>query len=274
MMWCDLMRSLRTRTAAPPRSKPSMPSVPQSVIEPARPNDWYHPVMIGPSTVAEMATSSACLKQVVDVAQRLEPDDYITYLLAYYRAGMERFGQAWRYADIATVLMSAANLIRPRTYLEIGVRRGRSLAMVAAPCPDCEIYGFDLWIANYAGIPNPGSGLVKRELNRLGHKGRLELITGNSHETVPRFLTERGELFFDLMVVDGDHSRRGAEQDLRTVLPRLKVGGIIVFDDICHPLHPYLARVWNHVVGSDSRFACWQFTELGYGVAFGLMKDA
>ena len=251
----------------------SLPSSAQAVFDSPDLGKWYHPVMVGPSTLGEMAVSPACIRQVIQVVERLEPDDYIRYVLAYYRTGLERFGDAWRYADILTVLMAAAKLIRPGSYLEIGVRRGRSLAMVAATCPSCEIVGLDLWAPDYAGMSNPGPDFVRAEMSKLGYTGRLELITGDSHETLPRFFSEHRDAFFDLITVDGDHSKRGAAQDLRNVLPRLKVGGIIVFDDICHPLHPYLADVWQRIIVSDSRFATWEFTELGYGVAFAIRKN-
>ena len=234
---------------------------------------WYDPVIIGPSTPGELAVSAPCLRRVVAVLERLEPDDYIRYLLQYYRAGLERFGDAWRYADILTALLAVAEIVRPEHYLEIGVRRGRSMAMVAAACPDCSMVGFDLWTPDYAGMPNPGPEFVRTEMAKVGHRGALELVSGDSHETVPRFLSEHPEMFFDLVTVDGDHSRKGAERDLRDVLPRVKVGGVIVLDDICHPLHRYLASVWKKVVVSDPRFGAWQFTELGYGVALAIRKS-
>jgi len=262
------------RMALPHRSpSPSVPFGAQTVLGSSNLGNWYHPVMIGPSTIGAMATSPASLRGVIQILECLEPDDYVRYLLAYYEAGLERFGDLWRYADIATVLVAAARLIRPRNYLEIGVRRGRSMAMVAATCPDCDIVGFDLWARDYAGMSNPGPDFVRAEIKKLGYSGRMELISGDSHETLPRFFSEHRDAFFDLVTVDGDHSKKGAERDLRDVLPRLKVGGIIVFDDICHPLHPYLAKVWQRVVVSDSRFATWQFAELGYGVAFAIRKD-
>ena len=49
-----------------------------------------------------------------------------------YAGGRGKAGGDWRYADILTVLAAACDLIRPRSYLEIGVRRGRSMAMVAS----------------------------------------------------------------------------------------------------------------------------------------------
>jgi hypothetical protein len=85
----------------------------------AESGDWYPPVILNPSTVAAMATSSNCLQQVMQVVRQLESDDYVEYLLAYYQAGQKRFGEYWCYSDIVTVLLSAAQLIRPQNYLEI-----------------------------------------------------------------------------------------------------------------------------------------------------------
>ena len=144
--------------------------------------------------------------------------------------------------------------------------------MVAATCPDCAIVGLDLWIPDYAGIPNPGPDFVRTEIKKVGHTGQLELIAGDSHKILPRLFSEHPDTYFDLITVDGDHSERGAAQDLRDVKARLKVGGVIVFDDICHPLHPYLASVWHKVIVQDARFTAWEFTELGYGVAFAIRK--
>lgn len=234
---------------------------------------WYPPVLLGPTTVGEFATSSDCLYQVIQVLERLEPDDYVRYLLTYYRAGLERFGDNWYYADIVTVLMASAVLLRPENYLEIGVRRGRSMAVVAAICTDCKIVGIDRWQnTNYAGMPNPGPEFVREELDKLGYEGRLELIVGDSHDVLPSYFMDHPDKFFDLITVDGDHSENGAEQDLRDVLSHLKVGGGLVFDDINHPAHPYLMKVWRDVIESDPRFDTWCFSELGYGVALAIRK--
>ena len=269
-----IVRRIKTGGMANTSGVGSAPFAVQTVFNPPDLGNWYHPVMLGPGTLGSLAGSPACPRQAIQIIKRLEPDDYSRYLLAYYRAGLERFGEAWRYADIVTVLLAAARLVQPRNYLEIGVRRGRSMAMVAATCPACKIVGFDLWRPDYAGMSNPGPDLVRAEMEKLGHTGWLELISGNSHETLPRFLAERPSTFFDLITVDGNHSERGAEQDLHDVLLRLKVGGVIVFDDICHPAHPYLGDVWRRVVEVNSRFATWQFTELGYGVALAVRREA
>ena len=251
-----------------------VPSVERAVLRSDELGALYHPVMLGAGTLGKRSTEAACLREVVSIVERLDPDDYIRYLLAYYRAGLSRFGEAWEYADILTVLRAASELLQPQNYMEIGVRRGRSLAVVAATCPDCSIMGFDMWAEGYAGMSNPGPELAEAELRKIGHAGNLQFVSGDSHQTVPELFAQRPDLFFDLITVDGDHSELGAEQDLRTVMPRLKIGGVLVFDDIVHPRHKYLADVWQHVVADDPRFTAWKFTELGYGVALAVRRDA
>src|SRR5262249_29528407 len=88
--------------------------------------DYYSPVIVGPETLLRHATRPDGIQGVLNVLPRLEPDDYTRYLDAYCTEGVARFGDGWYYADICTVLLSATRLIGPATYLEIGVRRGRS----------------------------------------------------------------------------------------------------------------------------------------------------
>lgn len=234
--------------------------------------DSYEPVLIGPSTLSDVLSGPELLKDVIAILALLEPDDYLRYTMSYYREGLERFGDRWRYADITTALLGLSRLLKPESYLEIGVRRGRSLAIVAAVCPECSMLGFDLWIENYAGMPNPGPEFVQQEMSKVGHLGKLELIRGNSHETVKQYFREHPDAYFDLITVDGDHSLLGAAEDLADALPRLKIGGAVVFDDIVHPKHRYLYDLWQHFTGAGGRFTTWEFVELGYGVAVGIRK--
>ena len=83
------------------------------------------------------------------------------------------------------------------------------MAQVACTSTDCDIVGFDAWIARYAEVDNPGPESVFAEMLRLGHRGKLELISGGSRDTVPWYLKPRPNLRFDLVTVDGDHSEEG-----------------------------------------------------------------
>ena len=236
-------------------------------------NDFYLPPLGGPSTLASRATATGTLRKVLAVLERLSPDAYSSYLTNFYRAGLDRFGEEWHYADINTVLVTLAAMLPIRDYLEIGVRRGRSLAMVASEAPDARIVGFDLWIENYAGMPNPGADFVHEELQRLGFRGKAELISGDSHETVPRFFESNPDRWFDVVTVDGDHTLEGARADIETVIRRLRVGGVLVFDDISNQYHPELSALWNEMVADVTRWASWRFDEIGFGIAFAIRKQ-
>jgi len=235
-------------------------------------NQWYEPVLAAPGTLAAAVCGGAAIETALAVLERLSPDAYGVYVRDYYRAGLDRFGQSWQYADINTVLIGLARMLEPRTYLEIGVRRGRSMAMVSSVVPDVHLVGFDLWTTNYAGMDNPGPDFVESELRRLGHRGAIELISGNSASTVPAFFKRHPTLYPEIITVDGDHSEAGATRDLVNVIEHVPIGGVLVFDDVTHRDHQALRKVWSSVVVRDPRFATWEFTELGFGVAFALRQ--
>jgi len=115
---------------------------------------------------------------------------------------------------------------------------------------------------------------VEAEVRRLGHRGRLELVSGDSRETVPAYLDAHPGVSFDLVTVDGDHTPAGAAADLANVLPRVSVGGVVVLDDVAHPLHRDLQPVWDRLVASNPAFDGAIYRELGYGVAFAVRREA
>lgn len=234
-------------------------------------DNWYPPVMLNADTVKRMLFNGSYIEETVRLYERLTADAYIEYLLAYYRTGLQRYGAHWHYADIVTVLLALCDFLKPTAYLEVGVRRGRSVCAVATRAPRCSLHMFDMWSnKNYAGMENPGPELVERELDRLGHSGRRQYVIGNSHQTLPQFFAANPDFTADLATVDGDHSFDGAVADLCDVLPRLKVGGAIVFDDICHPQKLHLRNVWKLLVEDDARFSSASIDDIGYGVGFGI----
>lgn len=228
--------------------------------------DYYGGVQLGAQAIGRRAADPEVLNRVLETVDQLEADDYARYVRDFVGSGREAWGASWRFADILTALSAAAELIRPRDYLEIGVRRGRSLGIVAAAAPECSLTGLDWWDPGYAGMDNPGPQYVRDELARLGFTGLLELISGDSHVTLPQLIAARPSLAFDLVAVDGDHSPGGAAADLDAVLPLLRIGGALVFDDVRHPAHPELGAVWEDAV-ADPRYSTWRFDDVGYGVA-------
>lgn len=151
-----------------------------------------------------------------------------------------------------------AKVAKPKRYLEVGVRRGFSLAIVASRCKTAHLVGIDLWIPNYAGVANPGPDFVREQIALTGHKGELDLVSGNSHQVLPT-LTDQ----FDLIFLDGDHTAEGVYQDVITGLNRLLPGGYLIVDD----LHDDGARAgWQRVI--DERQPV-HYVEGRVGVAIG-----
>jgi predicted O-methyltransferase YrrM len=236
--------------------------------------DYYPGPMLGAEALGAriVEEGSRYVRAAQALLARLSPDDYLRYVLRYYETGLERFGQRWAYADIVTVLIGLAEALSPEAYLEVGVRRGRSACAVGSVAPSCSMALFDMWLKDYAGMDNPGPDLVRSELAAVGHRGPVEFVDGNSHLTLPRYLAAHPDAAFDIVTVDGDHTDQGAAEDLAQVLPRLKIGGAIVFDDIAHPLHPGLADIWRRMVEEDRRFSSYAFRAVGYGVGFAIRK--
>lgn len=226
------------------------------------------PVFIGTETLVRHAEKSETLKKVVSVCESLSEDEFTATMIEAYRKGISNFGDAWAYVDITSLLYAVAELGKPENYLEIGVRRGRSSCMVASASPETAIYGFDLWQEDYAKNENPGADFVEAELVRLGHKGRREFIGGDSHKTIPEYFAKHPDLTFDLITVDGDHSLEGAWDDLCNVVGKLRVGGVIVFDDIDNPYCPGLKEVWERFINEFPELSSQIVTNpLGLGVA-------
>lgn len=235
-------------------------------------SNWFEPVMAGPLTLIAAVRSPETIRNVLGVLKKLQEDKFVKFNIDYLETGLERFGKNWHYSDINTVLFALAQTLKVKSYLEIGVRRGRSMAMVASVHPEADLVGFDMWVENYAGIENPGPDFVQSELIKVGYQKRVTFINGNSREMVPRYFKQNRDAYFDLITVDGDHSVKGAKLDLKNVIPRLKVGGVLVFDDISNPYHPDLKKAWVDIVEKSKRFKTYSFDDAGYGVAFGIKQ--
>ena len=236
-------------------------------------NQWYTPAVGGASSFVPSTVGGRVVREALQVLGQLSGDAYLTFVRDFYETGLERFGDSWCYADINTVLLGLAHVLRPASYLEIGVRRGRSLAMLVSKAPECRVVACDLFVADYAGMDNPGADWVRGELERLGFRGLLEFVVGDSAVVLPRYFKAHPDAYFDVITVDGDHTTRGARSDLLNAMPRLKIGGALVFDDLSNPYCPTLGRVWKDVVVADSRFSAYSFDEVGYGVGFAIRKS-
>jgi predicted O-methyltransferase YrrM len=232
--------------------------------------DLYSPLIVSPESIASRASSSRVLRQALELTRKLSDDPYTEYVAEYYARGIDVVGDDWGFMDIVSVLYAVAEMGQPENYLEIGVRRGRSACVVAAASPKTDLYAFDMWQEDYANNENPGPEFVRQELRKFGFAGKATFVDGDSHKTVPQFFDSNPGLTFDLVTVDGDHSLEGARDDLQNVAARLRVGGVLVFDDTANPYCPGLDRVWSEFLQTNPGLRGFSYNNLGAGVSFAL----
>lgn len=231
---------------------------------------WFNPCVLTTRTLASAADSADTKAAVLRVLQQLAPDPAHVFLRDFYARGAEAFGEHWKYMDSLSLLSAYARLARPRRYLEIGVRNGKALCVVASAFPSTAIVGFDLFQDEYGGMPLLGPEHIRRELQKVAHTGPLELVTGDSHATVPAFLSAHPGIEFDLVYVDGDHSPAGARADLEVVVGALAYGGTLIFDDLCNPNCPGLTDVWDDFLAQHRELDGLTYRDGGTGVGFAL----
>jgi predicted O-methyltransferase YrrM len=203
---------------------------------------------------------------VVSICRRIEMDSALIDWSSNIEARIQAGEVYW---DLACALRQIAEGLRPRNYLEIGVRLGNSTSMVAATAPNVSIAAFDLWMSPYAGLDNPGPDFVRRQLTGVGHRGELTFHDGDSRETIPHFLADHPAAEFDLVCVDGDHSDEGAWTDVTNVVGIVTPGGYLLFDDLTHPFHTLLPiwRRFQEEFGSQFEFVENLKDSHGTGVA-------
>ena len=136
------------------------------------------------------------------------------------------------------------------------------MAQIVFHVKDISYVGFDLFPPDYMVVPewpwphvasSPKS--VMHNMRRFGEgKANFVFHTGDSQFTVPQFFKEHPDFMADLVLVDGDHSEEGARRDLEAVLPHTRA---VVFDDIIHPFHPYLEKVWDETLAKCGK-TFWQ----------------
>jgi len=216
------------------------------------------------ASVLYRAIGSAQTKaRVLNIMKRLEPDTHLKGNILSFETQVRVRAPGF---ETIVFLNWYARSFHPVTYLEIGVRRGRSIAQVMVESPGTQAFGFDLWIPNYAGQPNPGPEFVIRELLNLGVKRLPGFWVGRSQVTVPLFLLDPCvPRRFELINVDGDHTYEGARADLQTTFRCLADGGAIIFDDITHPAHPDLMRLWAETKQAHPECLFLEDLSGGYG---------
>ncbi len=219
--------------------------------------------------ISWFASRPGVRRRLIDSLMMLDNDDVDLGRLTRFGESVEIAGTCDGLLDNATLAHAAATLLQPARALEIGVRRGFTTCAIVAACPTVEMHMLDSWRPIYSDRPNPGPDLLRKQLSLIGHAGSAHFHQGNSHELLPQLA--KNNLTFDLIVVDGDHTERGASEDLRDAFALLAPGGVLIFDDLVHPQHGYLRGVWRHWssnLANTHRFA--EYCDNGLGVGWAI----
>ena len=249
-------------TAAPSRSS----EIPPSRTRRQTPS-------VSAAQIAEHARRADTRRRLIDALESIDNDDCDLGRIGRFKQTLVEREAHRDLLDNATLAHAAAELLKPRRALEIGVRRGFTSCAIVAGARDVEHHMMDSWRPVYSERPNPGPVLVRQQLLNAGHRGRPVFHQGNSHELLPRLFTAETTLQFDIIVVDGDHTESGADRDLRDTFPRVARGGVLIFDDLMHPSHRYLLNVWRgwaERLATDFTFA--EYLDDGLGVGWAVRR--
>jgi predicted O-methyltransferase YrrM len=124
---------------------------------------------------------------------------------------------------------------RPIRYLEIGTFYGANLLSVArtyASHPDSVLYCIDPWedYEDYPEYKDEQPTIYQTFLKNVASSGvsnQLVINRGYSHEVLPTLPDD----CFDIIYVDGNHEPEYVLEDAVLSFRKLKVGGILIFDD-------------------------------------------
>jgi len=179
------------------------------------------------------------------------------------------------------VLYYLSDLLKPRNYLEIGVREGASVLSVL--CKEYEITSFvrktisdqrtilndrviqrvreaftlrshihDLYLSDVWVYPEQSKGDHIRKLIHDGfprNKLNVKIMVGNSKFTVSQLFKENPDLKLDLVLLDGNHSDEAVKADLDNLVGHFKV---LVAHDIFSHDHPNMIRIIKDYVKTHS----------------------
>lgn len=124
---------------------------------------------------------------------------------------------------------------RPIRYLEIGTFYGANLLSVGASYgqhPDSKLVCVDPWedYDRYPEYKNQQASIhdcFVKNLEASGQKDKITVHRGYSNSVVPTLDDES----FDIIYIDGNHEPEFVLEDAVLSFRKLKVGGIMIFDD-------------------------------------------
>jgi len=210
----------------------------------------------------------AAIFNTMRILKVINPGDcyYENYLGHLARSGKDFYDQYM-------LLWEIGSERAPRRILEIGTRTGISLCQLLSSYIDHSVIQKIVCIDPF-NDPYTSAALVKRNLKYLNlPEEKVEFLVGYSQDFLPKMIYVEKDLF-DYILVDGDHEKKAAREDLEAANSLLAPGGIIVFDDISTaPGECALIDVWDNFMETHLQEYAETFSNMsGKGVAWAIKK--
>lgn len=124
---------------------------------------------------------------------------------------------------------------RPIKYAEIGAFYGANIVSVAETYgahPDSTLVAIDPWVdyddyPEYKGEQPKTYETFVRNMEACGLTDKVTVKRGYSHEVLPTLEDNS----FDIIYIDGNHEPEYVLEDAVLSFRKLKVGGLLIFDD-------------------------------------------
>lgn len=146
--------------------------------------------------------------------------DNIEQMTAWSRSqGRQVLGNISYFAEKVERFHQIVKDLQPKTYLEVGLNAGHSVALVVDAAPDCHVVALDIGDRDYI---LDASRIVAH------HHEKFAYLQGDSIQTLP--LLEKTPL--DLAFIDGGHTYLCVKNDIKNLAPRINTpGATLILDD-------------------------------------------
>ena len=208
----------------------------------------------------------AAIFNTMRILKRVNPGDM--YLEAYL-GHLQRSGDD--FYDSYMLMWEVAVTLAPRRILEIGTRTGISLCQILSAYINSSVIEKIVCVDPFEDeFLSPKLVLSNlKSLNLPWEKVTFRI--GKSEAAFPELI--EGGWRFDYILVDGDHAKSVARQDLEWSAQLCDPGGIIVFDDISDaPGECALIDVWEDFKKAHETEFYFEQRMSGKGVAWAIKK--
>jgi len=160
-----------------------------------------------------------------------------------------------------TLMPLTSSPLKVRSYMELGVDQGGSIATMLDGFPSLEkIVLFDFF-------PN-GCDHIERLAVLKNFHGSLLCCPGDIGAEVPKYFDSHSSEIFDVVLVDADHNKEPTLRDIFTVAPHSRV---IVVHDIRNTDYPHMRATVNEAF--DHLWRDFWFIDDGISTAFFVRRN-